>query len=141
MRASTLALIMTAAVSSAAMAQQNALVPQNVLHGKPLDWSPADDARVINGVNCSLFKGKPSVCVNNDTSVMVTDLDCESPGWIGTRSKEITLPKGGIAPHTVTVVDMKSCKGTIVFTTPGGKQRRLPNVDTDRVTEIEVPKN
>jgi hypothetical protein len=88
-----------------------------------------------------LLKGKPQVCIINNTDSQVTDIDCESRGFFGgTKSKGINLPRGGVAAHSMTIVDMQSCTTTLVFTLPGGKERRLPNVNTDNMTSIDVPK-
>jgi hypothetical protein len=106
-----------------------------------LDWTPNPDAETYNDINCALLKGAPQVCILNKTGTQVTDIDCESKAFFGgTKSKGISLPRGGVAPHSVTIVNMASCKTTLVFTLPGGKERRIPNVDTDNMTIIEVPK-
>lgn len=104
------------------------------------NWTPGPDAKTFEAVNCSLLKGKPQVCIINETGIQVTDIDCESKGFFGgNKVKQINLPRGGIAPHSVTIVDMGSCQTTLVFTMPGGTERRIPNVNTDNMTAIEVP--
>jgi len=139
-----LATVAALALCGTAAAQQNAVVPtgqpQNVLHGKVLGWTPDAEARVVDTVNCSLLKNNPMICVNNDSDKQITNLLCEWKGFFGgSKSSEVKLPPGGVAPHTSTVVMMPGCKGTVVFTLPGGKERRLPNVDSDKMTEISVP--
>jgi hypothetical protein len=90
-------------------------------------------------INCSALKGAPQVCLSNNTDEMVTDIDCETKGLFNNGTKTVDVPKGGIPPHSLTVVNMKSCHTTLIFTLLGGGERKVPNVNTDQSTIIEVP--
>ena len=94
----------------------------------------------INIINCANLKGKPLVCIVNENDLQVTDVDCQTSGFFGgKKSKGISVPRGGIPPHSMTVVDAEGCKGTVVFTMLGGQERQVPNVDTNNAVRIDVP--
>ncbi len=91
-------------------------------------------------VNCSALKGAPQVCLSNNTDEQITDIDCETHGiFSGKGAKAVDVPKGGIPAHSLSVVNMKSCKTTLIFTILGGGERKIDKVDTDQSTIIEVP--
>lgn len=95
----------------------------------------------INILNCGQLKGKPLICVVNETDTQVTDVDCQTTGFFGGKhSKGITAPRGGIPPHSGTIIDAEGCKGTVIFTMLGGQERQVPNVDTNNSVRIDVPK-
>ena len=106
-------------------------------YGQPI---PKDQQKHYTVINCSALKGAPQVCVSNNTDSMVTDIDCETKGFFGgAGAKSVDMPKGGIPPHSLTVVNMKSCNTSLIFTILGGGERKVPNVHTDQSTIIEVP--
>lgn len=92
-------------------------------------------------VNCSALKGEPDICVFNETDEQVTDIACETIGFFGGKGEaSIDMPKGGIPAHSMTIVKVKkNCKTTLILTVLGGGERRIPNVNTDMMTVIEVP--
>jgi hypothetical protein len=101
---------------------------------------PPRNQRHFDVVNCSALRGQPQVCVFNETDQQVTDIDCETKGFFSNGSKAVDVPKGGIPPHSMTVVNMKSCHTNLIFTLLGGGERKVMNVNTDQSTIIEVPK-
>ena len=104
-------------------------------------YAQAPDAtKHFKVINCSALKGQPQVCLFNDTDSQVTDIDCETRGIFSSGSKAVEMPKGGIPPHSMTIVNMKSCHTALIFTILGGGERKVSNVNTDTSTVIEVPK-
>lgn len=102
--------------------------------------TPTRGQKHFNIVNCSALKNQPQVCVFNETDEQVTDIDCETKGIFSSGTKAVEMPKGGIPPHSMTIVNMKSCHTALIFTLLGGGERKVPNVNTDTSTTIEVPK-
>lgn len=100
--------------------------------------------RTFKIVNCSTLKGKSPICFVNDTDEQVTNIGCEVKGGFFSKGGEfaVAMPPGGIQPHSLTVVDFgtKSCDTTLILTVGGGGERRIPNVHTDQMTIIEIPK-
>lgn len=91
-------------------------------------------------INCSALKGQPQVCLFNDTDLQVTDIDCETTSFFsGKGAKAVDVPRGGIPAHSITIVNMKSCKTALIFTLLGGGERRVDHINTDQSTIIEVP--
>jgi len=98
--------------------------------------------RDVSMLNCATLKGKPFVCILNESDDIITDIDCEGTGgFFGSSTKAIPMPKGGIAPHSLTVLDIHGrCTNRLVFSVLGGAERKTDKIDTDQATIIEVPR-
>jgi len=103
--------------------------------------APSKNQMHLDVLNCSALKNQPQVCLVNNTDSQVTNIDCETTGFFGGKgAKGVDVPKGGIPPHSMVIVNMKSCHTSLLFTILGGAERRVDKVNTDTQTMIEVPK-
>jgi len=119
--------ILSALAATLAVACANAQAPnKNQMH--------------LDAINCSALKNQPQVCLVNNTDSQVTDIDCETTGFFGGKgAKGVDVPKGGIPPRSMVIVNMKSCHTSLIFTILGGGERKVNNVNTDTQTTIMVP--
>lgn len=108
----------------------------------PTDAQNKRPPKDISFINCSEMKNTPYVCVMNETDDLVTDMTCEGKKGIifNGRDQPVEMPKGGVPPHSMTIVKFPSCKTNITFTLSGIGDRQTGKIDTDLATVIDVPK-